>query len=150
MKSEAATMDQMALHPYINLSFNGQCEDAFRHYERCLNGKVTFMLKYADSPMAKDAPAEWGVKIVHATLEIGTTRIQGSDPPPGGYEAPKGFAISLKPEFGDAETLFTALAEGGTVTLPLQQTFWARAFGMVTDRFGVPWIINAGDPSEDR
>jgi PhnB protein len=66
---------------------------------------------------------------------------------PGGYEIPRGFAISLDPDVAEAEKLFAAVAEGGTVTVPLQQTFWARAFAMVTDRFGIPWIINAGERS---
>jgi len=66
---------------------------------------------------------------------------------PGEYKTPQGFAISLDPSVTEAERLFAALAEGGTVTMPLQQTFWARAFGMATDRFGVPWIINAGENS---
>ena len=140
-------MSLMTLHPCVNLSFNGQCEAAFRHYERCLNGKITFMLTWGDSPMAKDAPPEWSGKIAHATLEIGNTRIQGSDPAPGGYVIPQGFALSLDPDVGQAESLFAALAEGGTITVPLQQTFWARAFAVVTDRFGIPWIINAGERS---
>jgi len=137
----------MTLHPCVNLSFNGECEAAFRHYERSLNGKITFMLTWGDSPMAKDAPPEWSGKIAHATLEIGNTRIQGSDPAPGGYKAPTGFAISLDPNVTEAESLFTALAEGGTNTMPLKQTFWARAFAMITDRFGIPWIINASERS---
>jgi len=141
-------MGQMSLHPCVNLSFNGQCEAAFRYYERYLNGKITFMLTWGDSPMAKDAPPEWSGKIAHATLEIGGTRIQGSDPAPAGYKAPQGFAISLDPDVAEAEQLFAALAESGTVSVPLQQTFWARAFAVVTDRFGIPWIINAGERSD--
>ena len=137
----------MNLHPCVNLSFNGQCEAAFRYYERCLHGKITFMLTWGDSPMAKDAPPAWSGKIAHATLEIGDARIQGADVAPAGYETPRGFAISLDPDVAEAETLFAALAEGGTVIVPFQQTFWARAFAVVTDRFGIPWIINAGEPS---
>jgi len=140
-------MSLMTLHPCVNLSFNGQCEAAFRYYERCLNGKITFMLTWGDSPMAKDAPPAWSGKIAHATLEIGNTRIQGSDPAPGRYETPQGFAISLDPDVAEAENLFAALAQDGNITMPLQQTFWASAFAVVTDRFGVPWIINAGEHS---
>ena len=135
-------MTPMDLNPCINLSFDGQCEAAFKFYERCMNGKITFMLTYADSPMARDAPAEWSGKIAHATLVIGSTRLQGSDPPPGGYEMPKGFCIMLNPAEHDAERLFADLVEGGTVQMPLQQTFWAARFGMVRDRFGIPWAIN--------
>ncbi len=137
----------MSLHPCINLSFKGECETAFRHYEHCLNGKITFMLTWGDSPMAKDVPPDWSSKIAHATLEIGNTRIQGSDSTPAGYQTPSGFSITIDPDPAQAENVFAALAEGGTITQPLQQTFWARAFGMLTDRFGIPWIINSGDES---
>jgi len=133
----------MTLNPCINLSFDGQCEAAFRHYERCLNGKITFMLAWGDSPMGKDAPPEWSSKIAHATLEVGDTRLQGSDPAPGSYVSPRGFCIMLQPSEHDAERLFADLAEGGTVGMPLQETFWAARFGMVTDRFGIPWAINS-------
>lgn len=78
----------------------------------------------------------------HATLVIGHIRLQGSDPAPGHYESPRGFCIMLHPTERDAERLFTDLAEGGTVRMPLQETFWARRFGVLTDRFGVAWAIN--------
>src|SRR5258707_6908203 len=96
-KLGAATMSMMNLNPCINLSFDGQCEAAFKFYERCLNGKITFMLTWADSPMAKDAPPGWSSKIVHATLVVGNARLQGSDPAAGSYESPRGFVITLNP-----------------------------------------------------
>jgi len=136
-------MGLLTLSPCINLSFNGQCEAAFRFYERCFNGKITFMLTYGDSPMAKDAPPQWSSKIYHATLSIGNSRIQGSDPDPGSYESPRGFTIALNPPADDAERLFAELAEGGTIGMPIQETFWAHRFGVVTDRFGIPWVINS-------
>jgi len=135
-------MSLMTLNPCINLSFDGQCEAAFKFYERCLNGKITFMLTWGDSPMAKDAPPKWSSKIVHATLVIGNTRLQGSDPAPGSYGSPRGFVITLNPSEGDAEHLFAELAEGGIVRMPLQETFWAHRFGVLTDRFAIPWAIN--------
>ena len=107
-----------------------------------MNGKITFMLTYGDSPMAKDAPPGWSGKIAHATLVIGDTTLQGSDPAPGSYASPRGFCIMLQPSERDADRLFAELAEGGTVQVPLQQTFWAARFGAVTDRFGIPWAIN--------
>jgi PhnB protein len=133
----------MNLNPCINLSFDGQCEAAFKFYERCLNRKITFILSWGDSPMVKDAPPEWSSKIANATLVVGNTRLQGSDPPPGSYESPRGFCIMLHPSEREADRLFTDLAEGGTVRLPLQETFWAGRFGMLTDCFGVPWAINS-------
>jgi PhnB protein len=135
-------MGVMTLDPCINLSFDGQCEAAFKFYERCLSGKITFMLAWGDSPMADEAPAEWSSKIVHATLVVGNTRLQGSDPAPGSYESPRGFGITLSPTERDAERLFTELGEGGTVRMPLQETFWAVRYGELTDCFGIPWVIN--------
>src|ERR1051325_10066660 len=129
-------MNVMTLEPCINLCFDGQCEAAFKFYERCLNGKITFMLTWGDSPMAREAPPEWSGKIAHATLVVGSTKLQGSDPAPGSYESPKGFCIMLHPGESDAERLFTDLAEGGTIGMPLQKTFWAEHFGVLTDRFG--------------
>jgi PhnB protein len=136
-------MSGMTLNPCIQLSFDGDCEAAFKFYERCLNGKITFMLTWGDSPMAGDTPQQWRSKIAHITLVVGNTRLQGSDLAPGTYELPKGFGIALGPAEEDAEGLFTELAAGGTVRMPLQETFWAGRFGMLTDRFGTPWVINS-------
>jgi len=104
------------------------------------------MLTWGDSPVAQNAPPEWSGKIAHATLQVGNTRLQGSDPAPGSYEAPKGFGIALNPEESEAAALFASLAEGGSVGMPLQKTFWSPSFGVVTDRFGIPWIINCEKP----
>jgi PhnB protein len=135
-------MNVMTLNPCISLSFDGQCEAAFRFYERCLNGKITFMLTWGDSPMAKEAPPEWSGKILHATLQVGNTRLQGCDSLPGSYESPRGFVITLDPSEVDGERLFAELADGGIVHMPLQETFWAHRFGVLTDRFAIPWAIN--------
>jgi len=133
----------MPVSPCISLSFNGQCEAAFKFYERCLGGKLTFMLTWGDSPMAKDAPPEWSGKICHASLTIGEMAFAGADAFPQTYEAPRGFAILLGiTDLADADRLFSALAENGEVQMPLQETFWALRFGQVTDQFGIPWAIN--------
>ncbi|MBI2690153.1 MAG: VOC family protein [Acidobacteria bacterium] len=137
----------MNLNPRIGLSFDGQCEAAFEFYERCLNGKVAFMLRWGESPMAKDAPAEWEGKILRATFVIGDTTLLGADALPGSYEAPQGFSILLGPQDPDeTDRLFHALAENGIVRMPLQETFWARRFGVVTDQFGIPWTFNCEKP----
>jgi PhnB protein len=133
----------MKLKPAINLSFDGHCEAAFKFYERCFDGKITYMLTWGDSPMANGAPPEWSSKINHGTFVMDGLIIQGSDAAPGSYEPVRGVCIMLQPNVEDAERLFTSLAEGGTIRLAFQKTFWAAGFGLVVDRFGIPWGINA-------
>ena len=131
------------LNPQILVSFNGCCEAAFKFYQRCLNGKIEFLMRWGESPMAKDSPAEWREKILHGRIVIGNMALLGADALPGTYESPRGFSILLDPsEPDEADRLFNVLAENGTVAMPLQETFWARRFGAVTDQFGVTWSIN--------
>jgi PhnB protein len=136
----------MHIEPRISLVFNGECDAAFTLYEQCLGGSVTFRLTWGDSPMADQAPAEWRNKILHATLTVGNTTFHGGDVLPVGYERPQGFQLQINVEdVAAAERIFTLLADGGHVTVPLQQTFWAQRFGAVVDRFGIPWAINCGE-----
>ena len=131
----------MQLHPY--LLFNGNCAEAFKFYEQTLGGKIENLVNFNGTPAAEHAPPEWGDKVLHATLAIGDERLLGSDAPPGHYEQPKGFSVSLSLSDRDkGERIFNALAEGGTTTMPFSKTFWAAGFGMCTDRFGIPWIVN--------
>ena len=131
----------MQLNPI--LSFNGQCEAAFKFYERCLGGKITFMLTHAESPMADQVSPEWRNKIMHATMTVGDRILMGGDRPPESYERPKGISLSISLNNpADAERIFDALSENGTVQMPLQETFWAARFGMLVDQFGIPWMIN--------
>jgi PhnB protein len=126
-----------------NLAFGGQCEAAFKFYERCLGGKIVFMLTYGKSPMAEQVPPKWREKIVHATLTVGDNVLMGGDPVPGQYEQPRGFVVLLGIDDPvDAERIFHALAENGTVQMPLQKTFWSVRFGALVDQFGIPWAIN--------
>lgn len=131
----------------VYLNFNGQCEAAFRFYERCLGGSDLSFHKYAGSPMSDQVPAEWQDKIMHATLKIGESALMGADPPPDYFTAPQGFAVSVnvdKPE--DADRCFAALAEGGNVQMPIGPTFWSARFGMLIDKFGIPWMVNCDQP----
>ena len=132
----------------LNLSFNGECEAAFRFYERALGGKITVLIPWGSSPMAKDVPAEWAAKITHASITIGDRVLTGGDTPSAEYQEPRGFHVILNTGDGaEADRLFDALAEGGTIEMPPRETFWASRFAMLTDRFGTPWIINCGRPS---
>jgi PhnB protein len=131
----------MQLNPY--LTFNGQCEAAFKFYEQCLGGKIVAMVPHEGTPAQEHVPAEWRNKVLHARLVVGDEVLMGSDAPPDRYEEPKGFSVTLGVDNpAEAERIFNALAEKGTVRMPLQQTFWAVRFGMLVDRFGVPWMIN--------
>jgi PhnB protein len=133
----------MKLIPKLSLSFNGHCEAAFRLYAQCMNGTIAYMLTWGDSAAAADAPPGWEAKIYHATLKIGDIAVTGGDVPPGKYAQPQGFEIVLDMDDpAAAERVFEALAENGRVGMPLQQTFWAKRFGVLVDRFGIPWSIN--------
>ena len=136
---------KMEVNPY--LSFNGQCEAAFKFYQECLGPASLSFHKYGGSPMADQVPAEWHDKVMHATLTIAGTALMGADAPPTHFTQPAGFAVSLsmdKPEA--AERIFQALSKGGKVQMPIQKTFWAARFGMLIDQFGIPWMVNCGEP----
>ena len=136
----------MQLNPY--LSFNGQCETAFKFYQRCLGGEIVAMFTYAGSPMAEQTPPEWQNKIMHARLVVDDKVLMGSDAPPDRYDGTKGFSVTIGVDDpAEAERVFSALSANGTVQMPLQQTFWAVRFGMFVDQFGIPWMINCEQPS---
>lgn len=127
------------------LTFNGQCEEAFKFYARCLNGKIEAMIPHTGTPAEQHVPPEWRNKILHARLSADGAILMGADAPQ--YQPPQGISVALqlkKPE--DAERIFAALAENGTVRMPIQQTFFAVRFGMLVDRFGVPWMVNCEPP----
>ena len=131
----------MQLNSY--LFFNGQCEAAFKFYEQCLGGKIDAMLTHAGTPVEGQVPANWRDKIMHARLVVGDAVLMGSDAPPEHFQQPQGFSVALGvDEPAEAERIFNALADKGTVRMALQQTFWALRFGMLVDRFGIPWMIN--------
>ena len=131
----------MQLQPYLH--FNGDCETAFKYYERVLGGKIEAMLTHAGTPAEQHVPAEWRNKILHARFVMGDAVLMASDAPPGHYHKPQGFSVSIHiNEPARAEDIFRALADGGTVIMPFQQTFWAARFGMLVDKFGTPWMVN--------
>jgi PhnB protein len=140
-------MKPMTPTPQIYLSFNGQCEAAFRFYEERLGATGASLFAYANSPMASDVPPGWETKIMHGSITLGGIIVAGADPPPGQYEQPKGFRIFLEVDDpAETERLFNALAENATIEMPLQPTFWALLFGVLTDQFGIPWTISCSQP----
>ena len=133
----------MQLNPY--LLFNGQCEEAFQFYAKCFGGKIESLFPYAGSPMEKSTPPELLSKIMHATLSFDGQVLMGADVSLADYKKPQGFsaAIGLN-DLAEAKRIFQELAEGGTVQMPLQETFWAVGFGMLVDRFRIPWMVSCG------
>jgi len=133
----------------VYLSFKGECEAAFRFYEECLEGKLGEIFRYAGSPMAGQVPDDWQNKIMHASMTIGGQVVMGGDVAPQRYEKPQGFSLSLQmTSTTQAERIFEGLALDGTVMMPLEKTFWAARFGMVIDRFGIPWLINCEETGQ--
>lgn len=101
------------------------------------------MQTYGDSPAAEHSPPDSHDRILHVSLPVGPVTLMGSDARPVHYKPAQGLWVSLNLEDpAEAERLFGALAEGGSVTMPLEATFWAKRFGMLTDRFGTPWMVN--------
>jgi PhnB protein len=135
----------MKITPY--LLFSGQCEEAFRTYERLLGGKIIASFTFGTSPMAAQFP-EMADKIMHARIDVGDQMILGSDCPPAYFEKPQGTSVCLElDDTAEAERIFRELSEGGTVKMPIQETFWAKRYGQLVDRFGTPWMINVAAPA---
>lgn len=131
----------MQVNPY--LMFNGNCAEALKFYEEALGARIEFSMPFEGSPACDTVPAEWGQKILHATISIGDTKVMASDAPPGHYQAPQGISVSLAlQDAAKGEEIFNALSENGQVQMPYQPTFWAAGFGMCVDRFGIPWMVN--------
>jgi len=129
------------------LTFNGNCADAMRFYEKALGATVEYMMTHGESPMADKAPADFKDKVMHSSVMIDGHRLMASDPMPGQpYHGMHGFTLSLAyPTVAEGEKIFDALAEGGHVVMPMQETFWVERWGNVIDKFGTPWMVNAGE-----
>lgn len=133
----------MRIEPY--LFFEGRCDEAIEFYRRALGAEVTMLMRFKDNP-APPAPGTCapgsGDKVMHANLRIGNTVVMASDGRCQGAPSFQGFALSLAvPDDAAAERAFAALADRGQVRMPLGKTFFSSRFGMVTDRFGVSWMI---------
>jgi PhnB protein len=127
-----------------HLTFRGQCEAAFKFYEKCLGGAIVTMLTYGDSPTPEQVPVEWRGKIVHASMTIGDRVLAGADALPEHYEQPQGFYLLLDVDDAEeAERVFNALSEHGVVRMQMQKTFWSPAFGVLIDQFGIPWEVSS-------
>ena len=131
----------MKVEPY--LFFNGCCEEALGFYVQALGAEITFLMRCKEAPEPMGLPPGSEDKVLHANLRIGESSLMASDGMCGEPVPFSGFSLSLAaPTPEQAEAWFAALSEGGKVDMPLQQTFWAQSFGMLTDRFGVSWMVN--------
>lgn len=130
----------MHVSPYIY--FDGNCEEAFGFYAKAIGAKIGAMMTFAGTPAEGQTPDGWKNKIIHAQLDIGPTQVLASDAPPGRYEKGQGYCITLRADSAaDAERVFKALSEGGEARMPLTETFFASRFGMLSDKFGISWMV---------
>jgi len=130
----------MQIQPY--LFFNGRCEEAVEFYRKALGADVAMLMRFKDSPEPGMVPPGAGDKVMHTSFRIGETTVMASDGQCQGRSSFEGFSLSLTvPDETEADRLFTALADGGQVQMPLAKTFFSPRFGMVADRFGVSWMI---------
>ncbi len=135
----------MKINPY--LSFNGDCKAALTFYAEVLRGQIAMMMTYADAPAGMPVPPGARDKVMHGRLTVGDQVLMASDAPEGRYQPAQGVSVTLNvdtPE--EAERIYNALSEGGTVHMKLEETFWAKRFAMFADRYGTAWMINCEKP----
>ena len=130
----------MRVQPY--LFFDGRCEEAVEFYRRALGAEVTMLMRFKESPDPASVPAGGEDKVMHMSFRIGETTVMASDGHCLGRPTFQGFSLSLTvSNDAEAERIYAALADGGRVQMPLAKTFFSSRFGMVADRFGVPWMV---------
>ena len=133
----------MNVEPY--LFFDGRCEQALEFYKKALGAKVEAVIRYKENPEPKHNPPNSDDKVMHALFRVGDATIMASDGNCQGKPSFQGFALTLNAaDAAEAKRRFDALAEGGQVQMPLNETFFAKSFGMLADRFGVSWMVMAG------
>lgn len=133
----------MQFIPYLD--FDGQCREAFDFYARVFNGRVTMRMTYGESPMAGEMPPATHGRVMHSQLDSGNAVLMGADGPPQ-HEPNRGCVNIAVDTPAEAERIYATLVEGGSVQMPLQETFWAQRFGMLTDRYGKAWMVNCVKP----
>jgi PhnB protein len=127
---------------YAQLNFGGNCEEAFRFYEKHLGGKITMMMNQSQAPGAPGAPGAAGKAIIHARMDMGDTVLIANDVPPSVFKTMRSAYLYLSVDSAkEAERVHKLLAEGGEIYMPMEETFYATRFSMLRDRFGVLWSI---------
>lgn len=146
----------MQFSPYLN--FDGNCAEAFAFYKDLFKGQIVYSGTFGEMPPDEKMPPmppEAKDRIMHVHLQIGPQALMGSDTLPGAdetcggaYKKPQGLWVSIGvADPAEGRRVFDALAQGGEVTMPFDKTFWSEGFGMVTDRFGTPWMVNVSTPA---
>ena len=132
----------MKVQAYI--AFGGRCEEAMAFYKMCMGAQVTGLMRWKESPdAAMKTPPGYEEKIMNASFRIGETELMADDGMGETQAAFKGMTLAIEvADDAEAQRVFTALGQGGNVTMPLMKTFWSTSFGMLTDKFGVPWMVN--------
>ena len=130
----------MQLHTYLN--YGGNCEQAFKFYEKHLGGTITMLMRHGEQPDASKVPEEWKNAVLHARMDLGGTELLGADIPPDRFQPIRSAYLSLTlgsdPE---ADRVFALLSDGGQIFMPMQETFFASRFAMLRDRFGTSWML---------
>ncbi|HEX7815653.1 VOC family protein [Dyella sp.] len=133
----------MIVNSYV--MFDGNCEEAFQFYARCLDGKIEALIRYADMPECAGIDEINGRRVAHVRLKVGDCLLMGSDVGgPYTFEGYKGFSICINTaDVAQAEKLFDALSEQATaIPMPLAKTSWSERYGQIDDRYGVSWMVN--------
>ncbi|HSJ08733.1 MAG TPA: VOC family protein [Longimicrobiales bacterium] len=130
----------MRFMPYLN--FDGNAGEAMRFYQEIFGGDLE-LSPFGESPMADEVPADMKDRLMHAELRVGDQVLMSSDAMPGQYGTPAGTYVTIAlGDVAEADRIFAALADGGVVQMPIQETFWAKRFGMLADRYGTLWMVN--------
>jgi PhnB protein len=128
------------LHTYLN--YGGNCEEAFKFYEKYLGGKITMMMRHGEQPDGHDVPSDWARAILHARMNIGGTELLGADIPPDRFQPIRSAYLSLTlGSDQEADRVFALLSDGGQIFMPMQETFFASRFAMLRDKFGTSWML---------
>lgn len=143
----------MQFSPYLN--FDGDCAAAFAFYRDLFGGTIVHQSSFGEMPEGPPIPPEAKDRVMHVHLQVGAQSLMGSDTLPGtgeacagGYVRPQGLWVSIQvADAAEGRRVFDALAQGGQVAMPFEPTFWSPGFGMVTDRFGTPWMVNVATPA---
>lgn len=131
----------------LHLVFPGTCREAFAFYEKTFGTKRTMTMTFGDAPAGSPVPPESKDLIMHTALPLGSITLMGCDAPKGQEERLGGFQVCVDTkDEAEAKRLFAALADGGSVQMPLAPTFWSPLFGMLKDRFGVGWMVSVPGP----